>query len=447
MHGSNFRALAVGMHMRQLHPIHTAYLRRLHSHVNKNYSNLPFVTKISNDYDGHAITGRNTAILRTDLVGGLLAGTKTYKLDAILSSKPEDKQPKTWWVVGSPRGNHVVTAVAALRQRLPFARVRVLALGRPPSASSTEDLQGNELLLHMLLPQADIVPSRDFLLGDAARWGPAEAALATVLRATSGNSNPTNAVGINGTVCSFEKEHEELPIIWEGGAQPGGVRGAASLAPILDTIAQNKASTAQTAAGSLLNIAMDAGTGCTAAAVAVQLALIMRQRAITDGDSANTGVHLHVVLVAGSPEGFEQMLHQAASVLAPQSSLRGVMSCIRLVDASSTPSRIMGGGAQEMDPLLSVTLHRPSTARSFGAVNSTVASACVQLARSTGVLCDPVYTSKLLFTVSQLQREAATRSPGHASSWLVVHGGGAGGLLGHSAALSKAVQQIDGDLR
>lgn len=70
-------------------------------------------------------------------------------------------------------------------------------------------------------------------------------------------------------------------------------------------------------------------------------------------------------------------------------------------------------------------LHFPPTARSFGSVNATIWTEVKRIAREEGILADPIYTAKLLFTVKNLRATAEGRQ-------LIVHGGGGTGLMGFS---------------
>ena len=372
-----------------------------------------------------------TGILRTDQHGGLFAGTKGMKLDAILA--PHSAYTHcAWWVVGSPHGNHAVSTVAAIRQRFPSSAVRVVALGRTPPTSSTvhSQLQGNELLLRMLVPDCDIIPVGDLLQAPLDTLCPPQLAIRQAAQAASDSTEGPGGLGANGVVCSFDQQHCALPVVWEGGAQPAGVRGAAVLASWalqgLQSMQQGENS-----APTNDHIAMDSGTGCTAAAVAVQLALLGRQGRHTRPPS------LHVVLVAGSVAGFKRMLGHAAGELAAHEDVHDLLRVHDCTAGAPTAS------SRPDAPAVDVFLHHPPSAKSFGAVNASVAKAAVRLSRSTGVLLDPVYTSKLLQTVVQLQQSSTHDELCAPQRWLVVHGGGAGGLLGHAAALSKAIETLD----
>jgi hypothetical protein len=312
-------------------------------------------------------------------------------------------------------------------------------------------LGGNELLLSLLLCKQNIISAATLCSSAYPKCDPAAIAIAEVLDAAAATDSTTTdprIVAVNGAICSFSEAHDNLPILWEGAAQPRGILGAAGLAPLLVEAAQSvlgSSSPGKIAQDSSMHFVMDAGTGCTAAAVAAQLCISRAAATLSPRQ-----VFLHVVLVAGSAIGFKHMLHHAAQVLAPEEKaiLQGV--CITDCTSESTPRALWVALVEEQQtqsctftPPLQLILHKPCTARSFGAVNSTVALASVQLARRTGMLCDPIYTSKLLLTLSGLQADLSAGRSGTSTHWLAVHGGGGSGLLGHAQALSKAVHQTN----
>lgn len=70
-------------------------------------------------------------------------------------------------------------------------------------------------------------------------------------------------------------------------------------------------------------------------------------------------------------------------------------------------------------------LHFPSVGKSFGSVGGTILGFIKQLARTEGILTDPIYSGKLFYTVQQ--KLLAEEMPGR---HLVVHSGGGVGLMG-----------------
>lgn len=69
--------------------------------------------------------------------------------------------------------------------------------------------------------------------------------------------------------------------------------------------------------------------------------------------------------------------------------------------------------------------HTPHNAHSFGAVNQTVRSDIVLLARTLGILTDPIYSVKLFREAFRILRESPSSQPS-----LIVHSGGANTLPG-----------------
>ncbi|MET0081409.1 MAG: pyridoxal-phosphate dependent enzyme [Sedimenticola sp.] len=87
-------------------------------------------------------------------------------------------------------------------------------------------------------------------------------------------------------------------------------------------------------------------------------------------------------------------------------------------------------------PELSLKLHfyRPATAPSFGSVNKTLLKATREIARETGILMDPVYSAKHLYTVKRAMEERLPEA-----DQLVIYGGGPLGLCGFQEGLAAQV--------
>lgn len=79
-----------------------------------------------------------------------------------------------------------------------------------------------------------------------------------------------------------------------------------------------------------------------------------------------------------------------------------------------------------------VKIHRPYTAASFGAVNRTVKNEILRIAREEGVLCDPCYNAKLLFTARQIIRDDKL------CRVLIVQSGGTTSLFGYQNNILEA---------
>lgn len=72
-------------------------------------------------------------------------------------------------------------------------------------------------------------------------------------------------------------------------------------------------------------------------------------------------------------------------------------------------------------------LHRPLTARSFGAINQTVRNEIRRCAKEEGILLDPIYNAKLFLSCRTLIQERNT-----AAAHLIIHSGGTLSLCHHS---------------
>jgi 1-aminocyclopropane-1-carboxylate deaminase/D-cysteine desulfhydrase-like pyridoxal-dependent ACC family enzyme len=92
------------------------------------------------------------------------------------------------------------------------------------------------------------------------------------------------------------------------------------------------------------------------------------------------------------------------------------------------------GRMSDLDILVQApfTLHRPTVARSFGAVNSKVLETIRTLAYTEGILTDPIYSAKLFMTAQEII--ATQNLEGQA---LVVHSGGGLALSGFQDQLAR----------
>jgi 1-aminocyclopropane-1-carboxylate deaminase len=170
-------------------------------------------------------------------------------------------------------------------------------------------------------------------------------------------------------------------IVPEGGTHPAALPGACTL--WLD-ILRNEAEAGFT----FDHLFIDSGTALVAGAL---LGMKQRQRPHT---------HLHVVLTAGEERYFHQ---QYAHFQAWSQAWLGT--------PFPAPDRLH--------------LHQPATARAFGSVNATIRQEVKQLAQRHGLLCDPIYTAKLFYTVRQVIETQTLE--GRA---LIIHSGGGTGLMG-----------------
>jgi len=80
-------------------------------------------------------------------------------------------------------------------------------------------------------------------------------------------------------------------------------------------------------------------------------------------------------------------------------------------------------------PLDRVVFHRPTTAASFGSVNSKVMDQICHIARNEGFLVDPIYTAKLFLEAANWIRNCCGNA-------LIIHSGGALALSGFQEKLT-----------
>jgi 1-aminocyclopropane-1-carboxylate deaminase len=142
---------------------------------------------------------------------------------------------------------------------------------------------------------------------------------------------------------------------------------------------------------------VDAGTGLTAAAL-ILMSVNMREKR-----------HIHVVLMAEDEAAF----------------LKRYQQCARWFFHSESMPPF---------PQDRVSFHYPPTARSFGSVNRKVMEEVVSLARTEGLLCDPVYTAKLFLTARHYFSLHPPQQP-----HLILHGGGGTGLFGFGEKLQAVL--------
>ena len=178
-------------------------------------------------------------------------------------------------------------------------------------------------------------------------------------------------------------------VIPEGACCLAAWPGALSLA--LDVVRNE-----QEDAVSFEHIWIDAGTGLTAGALCLGLALLDRFPQI------------HVMLAAGTVESFFKHLN------------------LQVAWSKAFPEL---GNLEEKLGQMHIETHVPVTARAFGSVNATVKQGCMKIANETGVLVDPIYTGKLILTMQNWIEENAP-----SGNILSIHGGGLIALAGFSEA-------------
>lgn len=171
----------------------------------------------------------------------------------------------------------------------------------------------------------------------------------------------------------------QLTLIEEGLDHPAAYEGAASLAADLRRNEQAQGL-------DIRHVFVDSGSGLMAAGlIAGDLRLGIRR-------------HYHIVLAAGSEaQLYRQLAHVTAHIrpTAGEAALRA----------------------------LPISFYRPLSGRSFGSTPAAVWDTIRQVARSEGVLLDPIYTAK---TFQVLEQQA----PRLAGTKVMVHSGGTGSLAG-----------------
>jgi 1-aminocyclopropane-1-carboxylate deaminase/D-cysteine desulfhydrase-like pyridoxal-dependent ACC family enzyme len=93
----------------------------------------------------------------------------------------------------------------------------------------------------------------------------------------------------------------------------------------------------------------------------------------------------------------------------------------------------IGGWFRELTGLHTVQpanwqLHFPATAKSFGSVNATIREFIRELARTEGVLSDPIYSGKMLFTLRDFLHSPPPITP-LSGRILAIHSGGGMGIF------------------
>lgn len=77
-------------------------------------------------------------------------------------------------------------------------------------------------------------------------------------------------------------------------------------------------------------------------------------------------------------------------------------------------------------------LYKPETARSFGSVNRTILDYVKRMARTEGLLLDPIYTAKLFYTAQHQMTSQNLKG-----NTLIIHSGGGTGLMGFGEKFKK----------
>ena len=182
----------------------------------------------------------------------------------------------------------------------------------------------------------------------------------------------------------FERKETAGYVIPEGGSCGPAWAGACTL---MHDIIRNE----EEHGFSFDQIFIDAGTGFMASSLVWMNAILQRSS------------HIHVVLVAGNEESFRRQL-------------------IRTQPYFPIPIHNL-----LPESLPEYTVHFPTTAKAFGSVNQTLRQAIKRYAQTEGVLTDPIYSAKLLYTAEHfLQKHTRL------GNVLLIHSGGGTGLMGFS---------------
>ena len=341
-------------------------------------------------FDAVPAAGRRVWVKRDDELGSVAAGgSKLRKYISYLASA-QARGVRGAVVLGGPQSNNIPAAAALLRQQgiRPF-----LCLRRPrPPADRTEaavpfplPYVGNALLWQPLVPAADV------------HWVPSDC--------------PIDAMLVHAAEVARRRAAElggAVDVLPEGANHEDAWAGALLLA---DDVVANAAAAVPAPAAMFDHVFVDAGTGLTAAALLVGLAV--------DGRWAAGGPPtVHVVLVASSPAAFaaqvEHGLERAAALLA--------------LDAAQLRAR-----------LPAYHVHVPAVAgRSFGPGTAAVFAAIAKTARRTGLLLDPIYSGKLFAEAEHLLQQDATL----AGDILLIHSGGVPALFGFPDRLAAATAAL-----
>lgn len=174
---------------------------------------------------------------------------------------------------------------------------------------------------------------------------------------------------------SYCQEHKRTLVLPEGGNHHSALYGAMTLAfDIIQNEKQNKCHFPE--------IFIDSGSGMTS------IAMIL-------GFAAQEDIprKFHITMIAGNRQEYLDLLNKYKIQIADKLQ--------RSIDEKN------------------IIFHKPPTAKSFGAVNTTILNEVKNIARTTGILVDPIYSAKHFLTVKNIP---ATSSP----SLLVFNGSGFG---------------------
>ena len=186
----------------------------------------------------------------------------------------------------------------------------------------------------------------------------------------------------NNLAAALRAQGRQPFLVREGGAQPEAWLGAMSLA--VDIVAQE-----QNLGSTFTHIFVDAGTGLTAQALLIGLALFHRHPCC------------EIVLCAGKPDIFAADLAEFKQKFSAQSGL----------DVRALPP---------------YRCHFPPTAKAFGSTNQAIFAEIKRTAEESGVVLDPIYSAKLFMAARAVLPELGSQA-----RVLLIHSGGALSLFGY----------------
>lgn len=175
-------------------------------------------------------------------------------------------------------------------------------------------------------------------------------------------------------------------VVPEGGLVKDSMAGLATLA--LD-ILQNEEQVGTV----FKEILIDSGSGLTAASLIAAFGFLKKE------------VHIHICQAADGQEEFLGILHQIKESL---EALTG----------------------KQIDYMPKFSLHKPTTARSFGSTNATVFQTIAHVAQTEGFFLDPIYSVKLYLLLKELLETKTLSGP-----VLFIHSGGVFSLSGFQPQL------------
>lgn len=185
-----------------------------------------------------------------------------------------------------------------------------------------------------------------------------------------------------------EQQAQYQPVIVpEGGSIDDCLAGLLTLA--IDII-QNE----ETLGVKFKDLLIDSGSGLTAASLIAAFGFLKKE------------CHIHVMLAAGLPEEFLQKL-------------------------ASTKKALETLMQETIEDLPRFTLHTPTTAKSFGATNTTLFDTIKEAASTHGFLLEPLYSCKLYLLLQEQQNKLA-------GPVLFIHSGGLFTLSGFQTQLSDS---------